>query len=225
MSKQQNDSLKKYRIKFNVSCSEFNKLFQLHKSGELQELLGIPILELEAFPLKKIAIEQDEQEQEAIKEPLNTVLARQVSHLSQWFKGIIESRWKDIQDPEVEYLSQMFPAFKSDTDHSEGTIIQRCLVINRSMLIQDFIVLLVIKLERIKTEIKANVRLFAAENKNSLPQGIILRLCSQGECKKQVEAREADDCIQLPRFKVQPGDQFTIEVVLADVSFVEEFIA
>lgn len=67
-------------------------------------------------------------------------------------------------------------------------------------------------------------QLYPKERNLSLPRNISLALISAaGEIVQSVQAREADNSIQLKRFKCPQNTRFSLQVVLDDFNFMEEF--
>lgn len=166
----------------------------LFASGELEEILGVPVLGIDTVS-----------EVQTAQPPLT-----QVNHLTQWFDNIFAIGWQSIE--ELLTPQQLRPAHF-------GQSIQRAKSID---LITDM-VNLVVSLNREDAEnVIVNLKVFPTTSPN-LPANLKLIILAEGKIFKEVTSRSADQLIQC-EFDAKPGDEFGVKLALGDAEITEDFV-
>lgn len=87
------------------------------------------------------------------------------------------------------------------------------------------LVLLVALTPQTNQEVSIRVQLHPASGENYLPANIKLALLTKSaEIIHQVQTREQDNYVQLPRFDGEVGECFSIQVAVDDCQITENFV-
>ncbi|MBD2612201.1 DUF1822 family protein [Nostoc punctiforme FACHB-252] len=142
-------------------------------------------------------------------------------NLRQWFQNIVADSWQTIEtflgtQPDFAF------SFRQITDVGERSI-QRVKEIELPNSNQAVVLMLTLTAE-IDNRVGIRAQLYPKERNFHLPRNTSLALISaSGEIVQSVQARETDNSIQLKRFKCPQNTRFTLQVVLDDFNFIEEF--
>ncbi|MBD2450741.1 DUF1822 family protein [Nostoc sp. FACHB-152] len=140
-------------------------------------------------------------------------------NLRQWFQNIIADNWQTIESflgtqPDFAF------SFRQVADAAEQSI-QR---VKEIQLPNQAVVLMLTLTAELDGRVGIRVQLYNKERDFYLPRNISLALISAaGEIVQSVQARETDNSIQLKRFKCPQNTRFSLQVVLDDFNFMEEF--
>ena len=182
----------------------FDKLEELFKSGELQQILGISV---EAV--------------QCITEDTPVTSSQMVVNLSQWLDNVIEGSWQTVEDVLGTQRAKLVLAARSAPPHA-GVI--RAKRIDLEMQPTDCSVDLVIDVTpEANQEIGIRLQVHPTGNQITLPQGLKFFVLDKfSEVVLESQARNADNWIQLD-IGVELGDQFTVKIILGDVSVTQNF--
>ncbi|MBW4672606.1 MAG: DUF1822 family protein [Desmonostoc geniculatum HA4340-LM1] len=142
-------------------------------------------------------------------------------NLRQWFQNIVADSWQTIEtflgtQPDFAF------SFRQITDVGERSI-QRVKEIELPNSNQAVVLMLTLTAE-IDNRVGIRAQLYPKERNLYLPINLSLALISaSGEIVQSVQARETDNSIQLKRFKCPQNTRFSLQVVLDDFNFIEEF--
>ncbi|MBD2295484.1 DUF1822 family protein [Anabaena sphaerica FACHB-251] len=146
-----------------------------------------------------------------------------IVNLRQWFENIFADSWQTIENLFGAESNLAF-SFRQDNDVTEESI-RRIKVIDLPNQNRNQTLVLMLKLTA-ETDGRVGIRaqLYPHERNSYLQNNIRLELISaSGDVVQSVAAREADNSIQLKRFRCPVNTRFSIQVALDDFSFVEEF--
>ncbi len=145
--------------------------------------------------------------------------------LSQWFQGMISQGWQSLETFFNTEASNLTPAFRNNSHLQNQEMLQQGKLIDLAMPLGSLSVLLLLAIIPAEDEkISIRVQLHPAEGEKELPANIKLVLLSEGgDTLTQVSARSHDNLIQLPLFKCNAGERFSVQVCLADFSHQEDF--
>lgn len=172
----------------------FEVIEALFNSGQLTEILGLH--------LEEVGVES------TITAPVN---------LSQWlqnnFVETLEVGWRTIK----EIFGGRQPAFRS----------WRSSAVEQTKLIDlgtDGVVALVVGLTpEADGEIDIRLGVYPTGSRTELPENLKLIVLDAGEPVEEVTARSGDDGIVQP-LSGSPGDEFSVRLVIGDVSITENFV-
>ncbi|WP_414570070.1 DUF1822 family protein [Nostoc sp. CCY 9925] len=142
-------------------------------------------------------------------------------NLRQWFQNIVADSWQTIEtflgrQPDFAF------SFRQVNDAAERSI-QRVKEIELPNNNQPVVLMLTLTAE-IDGRVGIRAQLYPKERNLYLPINISLALIStSGKIVQSVQARETDNSIQLKRFKCPQNTRFSLQVVLDDFNFMEEF--
>jgi len=171
----------------------------LFASGELEEILGVPVLGIDTVF-----------EVQTAQPPLT-----QVNHLTQWFDNIFAIGWQSVQ--QLLTPQQLRPAYFTQP-------IQRAKRIDLQIDLITHTVNLVISLTRENADnVIVNLKVFPTSESPTLPPNLKLILLTEGEIFKEVTSRSADQYIQY-EFEAEPGDEFGVKLALGDAEITEDFV-
>lgn len=136
-------------------------------------------------------------------------------NLSQWVQGIFAAGWQVVEEL-VAPTALLAPVAKS------ADVIQKAKRIN----LGDRAVALVITREpEADQEIGITVQVRPTSGQTTLPTDLQLSAFDESETiYREVQAKNADPAIELPRLIGSPGEQFSVKVSLGDFSVTEDFI-
>jgi len=167
----------------------------LFASGELEEILGVPVLGIDTVS-----------EVQTAQPPLT-----QVNHLTQWFDNIFAIGWQSIE--ELLTPQQLRPAHF-------GESIQRAKSID---LITDMVNLVVSLNREDADKVIVNLKVFPTSESPNLPANLKLIILAEGEIFEEVTSSSADRLIQY-EFEDKPGDEFGVKLALGDAEITEDFV-
>jgi hypothetical protein len=145
--------------------------------------------------------------------------SRSVLNLSQWFEGIFEASWQaveaflDTQPTELAFNYRSAPTTK----------VRRCKLIELGTSEQS--VLMSVELtEADEQEMEISLEVQPTKGQTYLPTNLQLMLLNEeGEAIDNVQVESDNQTIEL-QFAGEVGDRFSVNLVLGDVSFTENFI-
>lgn len=192
---------------FTVKCSqeEFEHLQELFESGELNEILGVEVVDMgitsTEIPTKSIV-------------------------LSQWLRGIIEPTWEVIKilgDTPVDNLA--FPIQDKLKKQPNYFSISCKKTYNLGSYIDGNSLKLIVEVELIRTqgEINVNFRVQPCKNQPFLPLGLKLILFVGSDILAKVEAGSVNRSIE-HGLTGEIGDAFSVKLALGDISVIEDFV-
>ncbi len=142
-------------------------------------------------------------------------------NLRQWFQNIVADNWQTIEtflgtQPDFAF------SFRQVNDATEQSI-QRVKEIELPHNNQPVVLMLTLTAE-IDGRVGIRAQIYPKKRNFYLPTNISLTLISAfGEIVQSVQARETDNSIQLKRFKCPQNTRFSLQVILDDFNFIEEF--
>jgi Protein of unknown function (DUF1822) len=146
-------------------------------------------------------------------------------NLRQWFENVFVDTWQTIETLFGAESNLAF-GFRQISDPVEQSI-RRVKVIDLPTQESSQTVVLMLTLTA-ETDGRVGIRtqLHPGDRNSYLPTNIRLALISaSGEAVQSVAAREADNSIQLKRFRCPVDTRFSLQVVLDNFSFTEEFVS
>ena len=146
-------------------------------------------------------------------------------NLSGWLEGIYETSWKTIETFLGTNSHSLAFNFRSSSGLASASV-KRAKLIDLGMQIesQKLVLLVALTLEA-NQEVSIRVQLHPASGEIYLPANIKLALLSESaEIIHQVQTREQDNYVQLPRFDGEVGECFTIQVAIDDCQITENFV-
>lgn len=143
-------------------------------------------------------------------------------NLGQWFQNVFESGWQSLEE-----LFTVEPnlAFSFRQANSLEDWLRR---VKRIQLGQGLPTVLLLVMLKTEPDQRRNiwVQLIPWIGEQYLPSNLQLTLLSiEGETLQSVQASEQSNYIQLRRFKCPLGRQFRLQITIADINFLEEFVA
>jgi Protein of unknown function (DUF1822) len=169
---------------------------------------------------------------------LDLIYSLRVSNLSEFLSGMLGLGWEPIEnlmttDRKNPLVSKEFSlrntGITTPSDNSYDSIrdFTAGKTINLSASISSIPLLLLIGLnQQSDGRVQVKIRLHSGGGVPVLPATIELLLkAANGDLLSQVKYPRAMNFIQLPSFKLEPGKEFKIQVVLGDDSFTESFVA
>lgn len=146
-------------------------------------------------------------------------------NLSSWLEGIYESYWKTIETFFGTNAQSLAFNFRSNSGLADASV-KRAKLIDLGMEIESQkMVLLVALTPQTNQEVSIRVQLHPASGENYLPANMKLVLLTESaEIIHQVQTREQDNYIQLPRFDGEAGECFSIQVAVDDYQITENFM-
>ncbi len=144
-------------------------------------------------------------------------------NLSEWLQGIYSGGWQAIETLLGSNSSSLALNLRSASDSVDG--ITRAKLIDLGMQIESqSVVLLATLVSEANGQVSVRVQLHPVSGELYLPFGMKLALLSEGEMLGEVQARSQDNYVQLPRFDVEKGESFNIQVTLNNFQITENFI-
>lgn len=151
-----------------------------------------------------------------LPEYLNRLKPRPLVNLSQWLEGVLESGWQAIDSLLEERVPALAYSFRNTVD------IRRCKLIE---LTPSQSVLAIVSLTQASDrEIEISVEVFPSPGQTYLPSNLELTILDEnGETLLNAHTKSENQSIQL-EFSGEPGDCFSVKVVLGDISASEHFV-
>lgn len=147
-----------------------------------------------------------------------------VQNLSLWFENIFDGGFRPVDD--LFNLSDTAALkFRSDSVLNE-VYVKGAKLIDLGMQLESNSVALLIGLSpQIDNKVGVRVQLYPASGETYLPDSIQLALLSEsGTTLQSVESRSYDNYIQLKRFKLPLGKNFSIQVAHNEIKIKEDFV-
>ncbi|MBD2195808.1 MULTISPECIES: DUF1822 family protein [Calothrix] len=146
-------------------------------------------------------------------------------NLSQWLEGLFSSGWEALEIFFGTNGSSMALGLRSGYGLGEVATKRAKLIDLGMQLDSKTVVLLVALIPEVDRQISVRVQLHPTAGEFYLPENIKLALLSEsGDMLQEVEARSQDNFVQLPRFDVESGENFCIQVGLNNFQIRENFI-
>lgn len=141
-------------------------------------------------------------------------------NLGRWLDEIFEPLW---QPPEA--LNLAFSVRRTTTGLKE-TIIKRGKVIELGQQTEAQVVVLLVEVTpQSEEQISVSIQLHPQPEQRYLPENLQLTLLSaSGEGLRSIKASNADNYIKLPRFTVNSGFQFSLQISLNEFNCIENFV-
>jgi len=171
-------------------------------------------VETEKLPLKQLRSLED------LPEYLNQFRQTRQVNLSQWFEDIFEMGWQALEE-----LMSPKPGNLAFRGTWQPKVKGAKLIDLGVQLGNQPVALLMALTTEEEEKVGICVQVHPAGSDTYLPPNFRLTLLSQsGETLQEVPSRSFDNFIQLPRFKCDSGEQFSIKVALDDLSITENFV-
>ncbi|MEO0738379.1 MAG: DUF1822 family protein [Cyanobacteria bacterium J06649_12] len=149
----------------------------------------------------------------------------QLTRLSRWLEGYFESGWQSAEDLLAQYL--WTPAFRQGGQPAQQTPLQikRAKQLDLGLKLGAEQVALVLEVEQEnESAVNIGLRLYPLEGRLYLPEGLTVKILDgENTVCLTAQSRSADNYLQL-YFRGHPGEPFSAQVTLGDVSIVENFI-
>ncbi len=146
-------------------------------------------------------------------------------NLSQWLEGIFSSGWQTLEAFFGSNSNNIALGLRNNFG-LRGATLQQAKLIDLGMQLESVaVVLLIAIIPEADRQISVRVQLHPAGEEIYLPANIKLALLSEsGDMLQEVQTRSQDNFVQLPRFDVEPGENFSIKVELDNFHITENFI-
>jgi hypothetical protein len=206
---------KKVRIKMEVTQEEYEKILALFQSGELEKLVGLPILEVRSEDVPAVW--------EATPPELKPVKPRwSFIQLTEWFNNIFEEYWEPrelLLAPAVAARSRA-----RDAGQPEDSVV-RAKVINLG---EDRVVALAVRVAPPAPDDTVNIRLevWPTGEATELPVGLrvtVLDESGDNVDNLEVEAKSGDDLLALA-LSGPKNVRFSVRLQLGDAENTEDFL-
>ena len=180
------------------SQDDFYRILELFEEGQLSDLLGIEVLDVGAIL-----------ESQLVTKP------KPIINLSQWlqnnFTEAIQAGWQTLQ--EILGTTTLTPAFRSNAVKRAKQI----------PLPDDRALALILDLKPAENqEISTNLGVYPIDNQTYLPENLKLTVYESGEILAEVSAPSQSEGMVQPLFFL-PGEQFTVELLMGDFIYREDF--
>lgn len=156
---------------------------------------------------------------------VNASLAKQSSsiNLNRWFEKIFEEGWLSLDT--LINTNALNLAFECRSSYNQDIIQKGAKIIDLGMQINGKSVVLLLAISQ-ETEGKTGVivQVHPTGNDSYLPLNLKMSLLESGNVLQEVKSRSRDCYIQLNRFKLLPGANFSIRLVLGEFSITEDFV-
>lgn len=157
-------------------------------------------------------------------------------NLSRWFENIFEAGWQTVEalfSPQAAHpalsvrIGHRWGGWGEIYTENSAAGVKRGKLIDLGIQLTDNPVALIVTVTP-ATDEEADIRLqvYPASRQLYLPQGLQLGVLDENNAtvpELEATARSADICVQLA-FSVQPGEQFSVQLALGDVSITEDFL-
>ncbi len=148
-------------------------------------------------------------------------------NLRQWLENSFEKGWQTVESLLGAEVGNVAFAFRdaSQLQLRHQPIVKRAKIIDLGMALADRSVALLVAIIPLKEQkISILIQVHPGSGERYLSPNLQLTLLSEaGETLQEVSSRSLDNFIQLPRFRCNSGERFTIQVSLQGVSVSEEF--
>lgn len=145
--------------------------------------------------------------------------------LAQWFTGQFEQGWQSVEVLLGVQRWNMALGFMGHQLASHGSQIAGAKVLDLGVALgAQTVVLLVVVVPQPNNILDIRVQLHPVKTERYLPEDVKLTLITDsGTILNEVTSRTADNFIQLPRFRCQPTEVFSLQLSFADVCVTEQF--
>ncbi|AKG20883.1 DUF1822 family protein [Calothrix sp. 336/3] len=150
----------------------------------------------------------------------NFAPAKVAANLSQWLQNSFEESWQSLENLLGNNTNLAFN-LRQPTEQ-EDTTIRRV----KSLNLPQGEAFLILGLDtETDGRIGIRIQLRTLNQELSLPSHLSLKLLSStGEMIQSVESREQDNMIQIKRFKIRPGTQFSVQIQVDSFVVTEDFV-
>lgn len=148
---------------------------------------------------------------------LQQTLQQSVTRFGQWLQNQFETGWQTLEE------LQLQPAIALRDGEETVEIVRRV----KALRLADQVVLLLVAITpEVDQRVMVQVQLRPIAGVDCLPEDLALSLVTpEGEIVQTVQARSADNVIQLQRFRCPIETAFAVQVTLAQTTVVESFLA
>ncbi|MBD2088576.1 DUF1822 family protein [Microcoleus sp. FACHB-1515] len=182
---------------------------RIDEAQQQASLLGfVQTVDAEEFPIDQL------QPIEALLDHLDRLLhpiATNLTVLSQWLQGAIETGWQSIES----LLNPPQLAFRGQPSSTTRR--------GKSIALGNHAIALTIELTEVVDEIEILLRVHPLDAPTLPPQLQLTILDDEGTVFLEARSRQADDFLQL-RFSGSAGERFNVQLAIAQSSVTEEFI-
>jgi hypothetical protein len=150
-------------------------------------------------------------------------LSKAKTNLTQWFNKFFEAGWQSLDT--LIYTSTLNLALECRSSHNREITEKGAKIVDLGMQLNGKSVALLLAISQEpegKTGVIAQVH--PTGNDNYLPLNLKMSLLESDNVLQEVQSRSRDCYIQLNRFKVLPGTNFSIRLVLGEFSITEDFV-
>lgn len=225
MSDQVNTKNQNITIKLKGNYQMFDQLCGLYESGELEKALGISILELEAFSLKKITTEQQEIVPEVkildiAKVPPNTMTVQESAIAT--ISPIIETIKNEVISSFDFWLDRLGSQGFKTAALGNSTSRKKAIQLNQHL------IELIFTIDEInETEIRIYLKVRPQNGKGYLPENLIVSVFDdEGEFFPSKKTNHQTNILDLTiglSFICKANDSFKISFTLNKITVVESF--
>jgi len=144
-------------------------------------------------------------------------------NISGWLHNEFEADWQNVED----ILGTSKPKRNKDVRKMIGaSIVKRAKILNFGEQLDKRSVVLIVAIQpESNQQVSVGIQVHPHINETYLPPSLQLTLFSDsGEIMREMRSPTNTNFMQLPLVKVEPGEKFSIQVALEDVSLIEEFI-
>ena len=147
-------------------------------------------------------------------------------NLSQWLQQTCDPAWRPIERLLGGGNSPFSPRLRSMLQLRGEGLVRRFKPIRLgSQTDSPEVALLVAISTETNQKVEIRVQVHPLEDDTMLPANLQLRLINDsGETLRLVQSQRQDNFIQLPRFRGEPKERFSLQVVLNDINITEEFV-
>ena len=154
-----------------------------------------------------------------------TPSAKKPAHLSQWFENRFEEGWQPLEAL-LAKSKKLSPRLRS-TYHLRGEdFVRRFKPLHlETPSHSQAVALLVAIAKEAEQKVGVRVQVQPMGEETFLPANLKLSLLNDsGEMLREVQSQSQDHFIQLPYFRGEPKERFSIQVALASISLTEDFV-
>lgn len=189
---------------FDGSQKGLEKLDALVKSGQLKEILGIPI-------------------QDVLDVDSDITLNKTVVNLSQWLQKKFEPDWQTVEEVLGTQKVNLVFAVARSVSRSPEVIRAKQITLEMQSNSQSLDIVVAVTPEA-NQKIGISLQVHPADNQIYLPQGLKFSvLDTSGEVVCESQARDADNLIQL-EIGVEIEDHFIVKIAMGNASATQDFI-
>lgn len=148
---------------------------------------------------------------------LNQARSSPLVNLSQWLQGVVAAGWQAVETLAGTESAELAFGFRSAPEVD----VRRCKLIELGALVQSVVMIVTVQASEQEIDICVEVQ---PSKSHYLPTNVqLLVLDEDGEVVMDAHARHDNKQMQL-EFSGEPGDRFSVKVVLGDVSVTENFV-